>query len=303
MNTPNFQTMRSLLFVPAHDLKLLESASRRNSDVLLLDLEDSVQPESNKAKARSNILEWVQSGKFGNRIIFPRVNDRESGHLLKDVHQLTISGIHGFVYPKAHKGEDIYFIDKLLETIEYEKGIEIGTFKIIALIETTAAIMNINEICAASKRLVAVAYGCEDFVSDLGGIHDAEGRSLFTPRALIAMAAKSHGIVPIDTVHINVHDMSDLEENLRLAKVLGYEGMLILNPKEIPLAHQYFTPSEDEVNDAKETLRLAAEARSEGKGVAIKNGKFIGPPMILAAEKTIKKYQSIIKFEEWQSRN
>ena len=132
----NNYLMRSLMFVPAHNTKLIDSALRRDADVLLLDIEDSVQPVENKQIARDNIEKYVKEGKFKNKIVFPRVNDRESGHLLKDVYQLTLDGIEGFMYPKSKKGEDIYFFGKLLETIEYEKGIPLQTFKIIALIET-----------------------------------------------------------------------------------------------------------------------------------------------------------------------
>ena len=284
---------RSLMFVPGHNDKLISSASRSQADVLLLDLEDSVQPEANKAVAREKIAEWVRSGNLKNYYIFPRVNDRESGHLLKDVHALTIEGVHGFMYPKAKKGEDIYFFDKLLETIEYEKKIPIGTFKIIPLIEMAAAVLNAQDICSASKRVVAIAYGCEDFISDLEGIHDHEGKSLYVPRAMIALAARANNVIPIDTVHINVHDLEDLEENLKLAKLLGFEGMLILHPKEIELAHQYFSPSDEEYEDALDMLRLYEESQSENKGVAVKNGKFIGPPMVIAANKVIKKRKLI----------
>ncbi|NVK53537.1 MAG: CoA ester lyase [Flavobacteriaceae bacterium] len=281
--------MRSLMFVPAHREKLLESAINRSADVLLLDLEDSVQPAENKVIARENIKKWVSEGKFTDFLVFPRVNDRESGELLRDAYELTIEGIHGFMYPKSKKGEDVYFFDKLLETIEYEKGIPVGTFKIIPLIETAAAVLNAQEICQASDRVVAIAYGCEDFIADLGGIHDEEGQSLFTPRALIAMAAKAHGIVPIDTVHINVHDLEELEQNLRVARNLGFEGMMVLNPKELELVHRYFSPSAKEIKDAEEMLQLADQAKSQGNGVAMINGKFIGPPMIIAAQKVLKK--------------
>jgi len=287
--------MRSLMFVPGHNEKLLNSASRSAADVLLLDLEDSVQPESNKAIARQKIAEWVSSGKLNNYYIFPRVNDRESGHLLKDVHALTIPGVTGFMYPKGKKGEDIYFFDKLLETIEYEKKIPIGTYKIIPLIEMSAAVLNAQEICQASKRVVAIAFGCEDFVSDLEGVHDHEGQSIFVPRAMIALAARANGVIPIDTVHINVHDLEDLEKNLVLAKNLGFEGMLVLHPKELELVHKYFSPSEQEYADAKEMLNLYAESKNENKGVAVKNGKFIGPPMVIAANKVIRKFELIHK--------
>lgn len=287
--------MRSLMFVPGHNEKLLNSASRSAADVLLLDLEDSVQPESNKAIAREKIAEWISSGKLDKYYIFPRVNDRESGHLLKDVHALTIPGVTGFMYPKAKKGEDIYFFDKLLETIEYEKKIPIGTYKIIPLIEMSAAVLNAQEICQVSKRVVAIAFGCEDFISDLEGIHDHAGDSIYVPRAMIALAARANGVIPIDTVHINVHDLEDLEKNLVLAKNLGFEGMLVLHPKELELVHKYFSPTEQEYADAKEMLELYKESQSENKGVAVKNGKFIGPPMVIAAKKVISRVESLNK--------
>ena len=285
--------MRSLMFVPGHNEKLLTSAAKSEADVLLLDLEDSVQPEANKAIARRTIAEWVSSGRLNNYYIFPRVNDRESGHLLKDVQALTIEGIHGFMYPKSRSGEDVYFFDKLLETIEYEKKIPVGTYKIIPLIETAGAVVNAQDICRASKRVVAIAFGCEDFVSDLEGVHDREGQSIFTPRALIALAARANNVIPIDTVHINVHDLDDLEQNLILAKNLGFEGMLVLHPKELPLVHQHFSPTQQEYEDAVDMLRLYEESQAEGKGVAVKDGKFIGPPMVIAAHKVLRRHELI----------
>ncbi len=239
---------------------------------------------------------------FENHLIFPRINDRESGFLLKDTYSLTIPGIDGFVYPKSHKGEDIYFFDKLLETIEYEKGFPIGTFKIVPLIETSAAVLNAQEICLSSDRVIAIAFGCEDFVADLEGIHDKNGDSIFNARALIVMAARATGVIPIDTVHINVHDLEDLENNVKLARILGFEGMLILHPKEIEIAHRYFTPSEQEVIDAKEMLFLSKEAEKNDKGVAVMKGRFIGPPMVIAAKKIIEK-DKLIKEKEMRFKN
>lgn len=288
--------MRSLMFVPAHNEKLMDSALRREADVLLLDIEDSVQPADNKQVARNNIKRCVEEGRFQGRKIFPRVNDRESGHLLQDVYQLTIDGIEGFMYPKSKKGEDIYFFGKLLETIEAEKGIPRHTFKIIALIETPGAVMNIQDICTACpERLVAVAFGCEDYMTELGGKHDSDYDSIFTARAMIAMGAKANNVVPIDTVHIKVHDLEDLERSLIIGRNLGFEGMLVLNPKELPLVHKYYSPTEEEVKWAMEMLRLSEEAVALGKGVAVKDNKFIGPPMVKMAKSILRKHELTIK--------
>lgn len=285
--------MRSLMFVPGHSDKLLQSASKSDADVLLFDIEDSVQPTENKQIARDKVTKYLNEGYFVGRTVFPRINDRQSGQLLKDVTQLSIEGIEGFMYPKAKRGEDIYFFCKLLETIEYEKGLPVGTFKIIPLIETASAVLNAEEICKASKRVVAIAFGSEDFITDLEGVHDEEHLSLFTPRALISMAARASKVIPIDTVHVRVNDLEDLKTNLSLSKKLGFEGMLLLNPKEIPLAHEYYSPTEEDVKIAEELLRLDKEARENNQGVAIINGKFIGPPFVAKANKTILKYEQI----------
>lgn len=284
--------MRSLMFVPAHNQKLLDSSLRRDADVLLLDIEDSV-PVCDKQRARENVKDFVKREESKGKLIFPRVNDRESGELLKDLYQLTVEGVSGFMYPKSTKEEDVYFVGKLLETIEYEKGMPIGTFKLIPLIETAGAIVNIKDICTACTRVVAVAFGCEDYVTDLGGKHDSEGQSIFYARNAIVNAARAAGIMPIDTVHIKVHDLEDLERNLVLSKKLGFEGMLVLNPKELPLVNQYFSPSEQEVTWAEEMVQLTVEAKAEGKGVAVKEGKFIGPPMLKMAEKILAKHKLI----------
>lgn len=284
--------MRSLMFVPAHNHKLLDSSLRRDADVLLLDIEDSV-PVVDKQQARDNIKEFVLRPEVQGKLIFPRVNDRESGELLKDLYQLTIPGVSGFMYPKSTKEEDVYFVGKLLETIEYEKNIPVGTFKLIPLIETAGAIVEIKEICKACTRVIAVAFGCEDYVTDLCGRHDPDGQSIYYARNAIVNAARATGVLPIDTVHIKVHDLEDLEKNLVLAKNLGFEGMLVLNPKELPLVNQYFSPSTEEVTWAKEMIQLTEEAKSEGKGVAVKDGKFIGPPMLKMAEKILEKDRKI----------
>ena len=286
--------MRSLMFVPAHNQKLLDSSVKRNADVLLLDIEDSV-PKADKQKARDNIKAFVQRNDLKGKLVFPRVNDRESGELLRDAYQLTIEGVHGFMFPKATKAEDVYFFGKLLETIEYEKGIPVGTYKIIPLIETTGAVMNIQEICKACTRVIAVAFGCEDYVTDLKGKHDNEGQSIFFARNMIANGARACGVLPIDTVHIKVHDLDDLARNLKVAKQLGFEGMLVLNPKEIPLVHHYFSPSEEELAWAKEMVQLAEDAEKEGKGVAVKDNKFIGPPMVKMAKDILKKHEMVVR--------
>lgn len=293
MKASNF-LLRTLLFVPGHNDKLIESASKSKADAIVFDLEDSVLPFELKEDARNNIKNKITELNFRKKPIFVRINESASGVLLKDLNTLTIEGISGFLYPKTNTGSDIFFIDKLLEAIEYEKKFPQGTFKIIPIIEGAAAVLNAQEICQASKRVIALAFGSADFMTDLGGVLDNERTSLQIPRAMIALAARANNVLPIDTSFNNVHDLEGLEYNLTIAKNLGFEGMSVLHPKQIELAHQYFSPSDKEINDAHELLRLNEEAIKESKGVAIKEGKFIGPPLVDAAKNLIAKHLKIV---------
>ena len=289
---------RSLLYLPAHKEHLIENALKSGADMLALDLEDSCQPFENKQIGRDNIVKFLKDGLFKGQKVFPRVNDRESGELLKDIYQLTLWGITGFIYPKCTNGQDIYFIGKLLETIEYEKHLPIGYFKLIPLIETTGAVAYINEVCkSCPNRIIAVGFGAEDYMTDLGGRHDNEGNSIFSARAIIANAAKAHDIIPLDIVHMKVHDLEDLEREMNVARNLGYEGKMLVHPKEISICHKCFSPSKEQVEWAKEIIFLCEEAKKEGRGVAYINNKFIGPPMLKMAQDILEKYNLCKKFD------
>ena len=282
--------MRSLMFVPGHNKKLIKSASNSEADIILLDVEDSVYPIENKQLARETIVETMNSGILETFRVFIRINEIDSGMLLQDVHQLTIPGVDGFLFSKTNTAKDIVFFDKLLEVIEREKSLPVGTFKIIPILETAASIVNANEIAKASNRNVAIGFGSEDFVSDLEGIRDfGTDVSLFNPRAWVAMVARSNNLIPIDAAYINVHDLEGLEKHLLKGKTLGYEGMWVLHPKQNELANKYFGPSKQEINEAEEVLHLFEEAHKLGKGVAIINGKFIGPPLVVKAKRVLKK--------------
>jgi len=294
--------LRSMMFVPGHNDKIMSKALESEADALILDLEDSVRPYKNKEKARELINIHASKGSFinCNKKIFVRVNDRYTDLTLTDVESITIDGIDAILMPKVYTKEDIYYMDFLLEAVEHKKHLEIGSIKIAALIETAAAVLNVQEICKASERVVAVTFGCEDFVADLEGYHDKKHESIYVPRALIALGARAAGVIPIDTVHIDVHNLKDLEVMLKTGRKFGFEGQLVLHPKELPLVHKCYTPSKKEVLDAKNMLDLYKKAESEGRGVAVFNGKFVGPPMVIAAEKTLKRNSLIQNIdEEW----
>lgn len=285
--------MRSLMFVPGHNEKLIQSASKTDADVILLDVEDSV-PISLKQQARDSIKHHIQAKTFKNYMVFVRVNEINSGLLLQDILQLTLDGVDGFLLSKTDTEKDVIFLDRLLEVIEMERNFPVGKFKIIPILETAASIINSNDIAKASKRIISIGFGSEDFVSDLEGIRDFNtNTSIFSPRAWVAMVARTHKLVPIDAAYIKIHDLEGLEEHLKVGKTLGYAGMWVLHPKQNELTNRYYSPTEEEIAEAYEILKLSKEANDINKGVAIINGKFIGPPLVVKANRIINRVKLI----------
>ena len=290
--------MRSLMFVPGHSEKLQLSASKSDADVILLDIEDSVLPVFNKQVARDMVKKNIEAGLFANYDVFVRINDRETGLQLQDVMQLTIPGIEGFLFSKTETAADILYFDRLLEAIERDKGYPVGTFKIIPILETTASIINADAIAKASERNVAIGFGSEDFVSDLEGIRDfEETTSIYVPRAMVAMVARTNKLIAIDAAYIHVHDTDGLVRHLKKGRILGYEGMWVLHPIQNKFANEILSPTFEEVEEAGLIMQLFQEAQDQGKGVAIINGKFIGPPLVVKAKRTLAR-QELIKSKQ-----
>ena len=271
--------LRSLMFVPAHNEKLILSASKSKTDAIILDLEDSV-PDSSKRTARVMIR---QSLPLFKQPVFIRINGKDSPNFWPDIDELRYQGFQGIVYPKATNANEITDLSDIMPGIS-----------VIPLIETAGAVLNCQSICEAPS-VIAVAFGCEDYTADLQGIHSHA--QLSVPRAMIAMAARTARVIPIDTVHINVHDLDELESEAMFARSLGFEGMLVLHPKELPIVHKVFTPSDLAVSEAREMLRLSKEATANNKGVAYLNGRFIGPPLVRQAQAVLDRYERIQRWE------
>ncbi len=297
----NKYLLRTMMFVPGHNEKLLKKAANTSADALVLDLEDSCKPDSNKLLGRKLIKETVESGIFEKFSVFVRINPRKTGFLFNDISELTIEGIDGFLYPMAKSSKDITFFNNLLTEIELSKGYEAGLFKIFPVIETSGGVLNAREICTASNRVVALGFGSEDFTADLQSIRDDEGKSIFSPRAIIALAARAEGIIPIDTPHINIHNMKGLQEHCLAAKTLGFGGMQILHPKEIETVHRIYSPTSEEAEEAREMIRLSDEAEEEGHGVVIMDGKFVGPPLVRRA-RTVLENSDLVEYHSKKRR-
>lgn len=289
-----YRVLRSLMFVPGHNEKLIYSAAKSDADAIIFDLEDSVQPSSNKPIARKLIIEKSHLPIFNHFHKFVRINEISSVYFLQDILQLTEANIDGFLLSKTNTAEDLKYLDRLLTSIELERGFEQGRFKIIPILESALSIVNIKEISISSNRIVALGFGSEDFVTDIQGVRDFDNNlSINYPRSIVPIHARANGLEAIDAAYIKVHDLEGLKKHTKTGKKLGYSGMWVLHPKQNNNVNETYSPTEQEYIDAKEFLELYERAKQENKGVAIIDGKFVGPPLITKSKGIIAKMKLI----------
>lgn len=278
--------LRSMLYVPGYNKKFIDSALKCNADALIIDLEDSV-PDSFKPEARINTREYLENGLFKNKTVFIRLNPIESKMVFEDLKYVLHTDVTGYQLTKIYTADDMLYYDKLFSQYESEYGFEEGHFKFAPLIETTSAVMDVYNIAKASKRTIALCFGGEDFLNDLTGLHGEPPRAFDYPRAALALAARAAGILPIDTPYLSMDDIEGFIAEETVSFEMGFAGALLIHPKQIPLAHQCFTPTEEEVKRSVAIVQAVNEAQKGGSGVAMLNGKMIGPPMRKRAEKVI----------------
>ncbi len=285
-SSSNNRLLRSLLFVPGHRERFIEKSSDLAMDAVILDIEDAV-PVDKKEDSRELIRQKVSEGFFSNTQVFIRLNDIESGLIDDDLEKTAIDGVDGYMFPMAGSAEDILYFEKKLKEHEKNKGYPVGKFLIIPLIETPKGIINSYSIGESSERVIALSFGNEDYLTELGGI-DVPGReNLFVPQAMMAMAARASGCQPIDTVYVSIKDIKGFEEEVHRARSLGYSGKLLVHPSQIEITHRYLSPSLEEIEWATNVMDIAEKALKEGYGVVRVDDKFVGPPFVKRAKKIV----------------
>jgi len=284
--------LRSVLFVPSHIEKMVKKGAGSEADCVVLDLEDAV-PENKKEEARVAIRDSLASGLYARKTVFVRINPLETGLTLLDLDGVACRELHGFVYPMAYTPDGIKNFDAQLRLREMMAGLPVGHFSLIILIETALGVINAYKLAKASDRVVGLLFGCEDYMADMQARHSVDDVSLHTPRAQTALAARAAGVEPIDTPYVKVHDLEGLKPFTQRGRDLGMAGMLVMTPKQIPIAHAAYTPSDEEITYAKEVVEAAEAARKEGRGIAVVDGKFISPPTLKAARKVLARVEAI----------
>ena len=271
---------RSRLYVPGNNPRLLINAGIFESDCIILDLEDSV-PFDQKDSARFLVKEALRSLDFGESEIWVRIN-RE--FLEEDLEQILLGAPHGVCVPKSESKDDIKEVEKIVEKYEKEYGIE--EVKFMPIIESARGIVNLEEIAGASERIVAIAFGAEDFTRDTGG--EKSWDSLLYPRSKLVTVAKAFGIQALDTVYSDINDIDGLiEETRRIAK-MGFDGKGAIHPEQVRYINECFMPSEEEIEYAKRVMQAIEEAKKKGLGAVSLDGRMIDEPVVKRAERILR---------------
>ncbi len=275
--------LRTLLFLPGNNPGMLQNGGVFGADAVILDLEDAVSPNEKDA-ARflvSNALKKVDYRKSKTVV---RVNPMGFGGE-EDLASIVPAKPDALLLPKINTAEELNSIIDYIDQFE-EKGNK--TIAIIPLIETALGVANINTIAHANSRILAIAFGAEDYSASIGTGRTKEGLEIFTARTLIVNAAASADLDAIDTPFTDAQDDAGLLEDSLLAKSLGFKGKLAINPRQVDVIHQAFTPTAKEIRWAVRVLQVIEEAKKQGSGVIALDGKMIDAPIALRAERTLK---------------
>ena len=313
---------RSELAVPGSSSHLFEKAAKSAADVIFIDLEDAVAPDD-KTQARKNTIEALRDVNWGHKIVSVRINGLDTHYMYRDVIDLIEQSgerLDLIMIPKVGTAADVYALDMLVTQVETAIGRKkrIG-FELI--LETALGMMNVDAIAGASKRNEALHFGVADYAAstkarttaiggpnpDYGVLTDpdpetkSDGKRHFHwsdlwhyPISKMVIAARAHGLRPIDGPFGDYSDPDGYRAQANRASVLGCEGKWAIHPSQIALANEINSPSEQEVTKAKRILVAMEQAQKEGKGAVSLDGKLIDIASIRQAEVLIQKAAQII---------
>ena len=279
--------LRSILFVPAIVERFVARAPDTEADVICLDIEDSVPP-AEKANARELAAGAIDSLSASGRPLFVRVNALHTGLLEDDLLAIVRPGLDGIVLSKADSAETVRRAGHYLTLLERQQGMARGTVAIIPLLESAEAILSAREIAAASARLVGLSLGAEDLAVDMGLQRSAGAREIEWPRAQLATAAVAHGLVAIDTPEPDYTDLEHLERDSAFARSLGFRGKYCIHPGQVEVVNRVFSPTAQEITEAKKIVRLLEkEGIAKGRAAIPVNGRMIDTPIYWQAKRLL----------------
>ena len=281
------------------------------ADVINLDLEDSVAP-SDKDSARKNVIEAINDIDWGNKTLSVRLNGLDSPYWYRDVVDILEQAgdrIDQFMIPKVGNGADIYAVDALVTAIESAKGRK-KRINFEVIIESAAGLSHIEEIAASSPRMQAMSLGAADFAASMGmqttGIGGTqenyymhhEGQKYWSDpwhwvQTAIVAACRTHGLLPVDGPFGDFSDEEGFRAQARRSSTLGMVGKWAIHPKQIALANEVFTPSVEQVTEAREIIAAMEKAKANGEGATVYKGRLVDIASIKQAEVIVKQSEMI----------
>ena len=287
---------RSMLFVPGSNAAMLSNSFIYKPDSIMFDLEDAVALKE-KDSARLLVAHALQYPLYQEIETVVRVNPLDSEFGLLDLNAVVRAGVDVVRMPKTETAQDVVDMDNAITDIEKACGREVGSTKMLAAIESPLGITQANQIATASKRLIGIALGAEDYVRNLKTERSPEGIELLFARCSILQAARAAGIQAFDTVYSNANNEEGFLKEAALIKQLGFDGKSLINPRQIELLHNLFAPTQKDVDQAKRIIEAAEEAEKQGSGVVSLNGKMIDAPIIDRAKLVLERAKSGIREE------
>ena len=280
--------LRSFLFVPADAERKIAKALASPADAVILDLEDSVVA-ANKAKARQIAAEVLSGPRnAGGPLVFVRVNPAQSGLMEDDIAALAPGRPDGIVQPKCQSGDEAARLGQRLATLERAGGLDAGCIALLVIAtETPISLFSMGTYANAGPRLMGLTWGAEDLSAELGatGVRD-ENDCLTGPyalaRSLTILGARAAGVEPIDTIRQDFRDDEALRQECADAARDGFTGKLAIHPAQIGIINSAFTPSPEQIAEARRVV--AAFEAAPGLGVVGLDGTMLDRPHLIRAQ-------------------
>ncbi|MGC9365257.1 MAG: aldolase/citrate lyase family protein [Fidelibacterota bacterium] len=274
---------RSRLYLPGNTPKLFINAGLHKADGIILDLEDSVAPVK-KDEARYLVRNALRANNFYGCERMVRINQGERG--LADLDFIVPHYVNIILVPKCEDADYLSQIDQKVQVIKKAKGLDYPVY-LMPIIESAKGVLNAYEIATASPNVVALAIGLEDYTADLGTQRTQDGSESFFARSMLVNAARAAGIQAIDSVFSDVADQEGLRQTVQASKAMGFEGMGCIHPRQVPVIHDAFAPTDTEIEKAQKIVNAFHEAEEKKLGVVALGSKMIDPPVVKRAQKTI----------------
>lgn len=292
--------MRSVMYVPSNNEKMIAKAPGIAADILTLDLEDSVPP-AEKAKGREAIKEYLGSARKeqSSKYLYVRINNWETEMTNDDLEAVVYPGLDGVCLAKCGSKENVRRLAWKLEELEQRRGMEVGSVAIQLLIETAKGVINAYEAATASSRVNSLIFGAVDYTKDMRVTLTSEGQEQLYARFHTAVAARAAGCVAIDCPFVAFQDMDGYKKSTEEGSQMGYEGRMLIHPSQIEPSHKIYTPSAENIEWAEGVKKVfEEEGIAKGKAAVTYMGKMVDTPVYENAMQILNTMAEIRAFDE-----